>query len=624
MRRPAVRRQSICVAVTAFALGAAADARAQSESERIASFRADVTVKVDGSMQVEETIRVHGEGRKIDHGIYRDFPTHVRGLFNRYLPFDVLDVRRDGQPEPYTVTPNGEAAHVQIGDANVHLGPGDFTYVITYRTDNQLHFLADHDELYWNVTGNDWQFPIDEASAAVQLPDGAGDGNHIGAVEGYTGPSGSKARDLRTERHGDAEVFTTTRPLARREGLTIVLGWPKGFVRAPAAEALRAAFWRDNGTLVAGAACALLLLVFFVVAWRRVGRDPPPGPIVAVADPPAGLSPAALRYVVRMGADDTTFAAALISLADKSHVSITRGDDDVYTLKWSGKDAALLPAEERAVVDKLFAEGDTLRLSGANARPLLVARVAMRKALAAACRGRYFTRNGRVALSGVLASLVVLVMLACSVRPEARGASGLFTAWVAAWTVVVAVLAKAVIDVWRKTPTGGRRGGTIGGALFLTLFAGAFALGDVVSLVAYGFSTSGLAAVSLAAVVVADVLFVWLLPAPTAEGRRVLDAAAGYGAFLGGPAPTGSEAAHASALGYAVALGVVDAWTRGLVATTPADRLPPLWNDPSWSGTSYGDFAGSFTAAVSSAGTSGAGGGGSSGGGGGGGGGGGW
>ena len=619
---PAIRRRSIVVALTVLALGAAADVRAQSDAERIVSFRADVTVKVDGSMQVAETLRVHGEARKIDHGIFRDFPTHVRGFFNRYLPFEVLDVRRDGQPEPYTVTANGESAHVQIGDANVHLGPGDFTYVITYRTDDQLRFLADHDELYWNVTGNDWQLPIDEASAVVQLPDGAGAG--VGAFEGYTGPSGSKARDLRTERRGDAEVFTTTRPLARREGLTIVLGWPKGFVRAPTAEAERAAFWRDNGTLVAGAACALLLLVFFVVAWWRVGRDPPPGPIVAVAEPPAGLSPAALRYVVRLGADDATFAAALISLADNSHVAITRGDDGVYTLKWSGKDAATLPPEERAVVDKLFVEGDTLRLSPSNARTIFAAQSALKKALAATCRGRYFTRNGRVALAGVLASLVVLVVLACSVRPEARGGSGFLTAWVAAWTVVVAVLAKVVSDAWEKTPAGGRRAGTTGGALFLTLFAGAFAVGDVVSLVAYGFSSSGLAAISLAVVVVADVLFVWRLPAPTAEGRRVLDAAAGYGAFLSGPAPAGAEVALASLLGYAVALGVVDAWTRGLVATTSAHGLPPLWNDPSWSGTSYGDFASSFASAVSSSGASGAGGGGSSGGGGGGGGGGGW
>ena len=28
----------------------------------------------------------------------------------------------------------------------------------------------DHDELYWNVTGNAWKFPIDVATATVLLP----------------------------------------------------------------------------------------------------------------------------------------------------------------------------------------------------------------------------------------------------------------------------------------------------------------------------------------------------------------------------------------------------------------------------------------------------------------------
>ena len=34
--------------------------------------------------------------------------------------------------------------------------------------------FADHDEIYWNVTGNYWNFPIARANATITLPQGAG------------------------------------------------------------------------------------------------------------------------------------------------------------------------------------------------------------------------------------------------------------------------------------------------------------------------------------------------------------------------------------------------------------------------------------------------------------------
>ena len=57
-----------------------------------------------------------------------------------------------------------------LGDANVGLNPGEHTYSLRYRSDRQIGFFASRDELYWNVTGNGWAFPIDSASATVRLP----------------------------------------------------------------------------------------------------------------------------------------------------------------------------------------------------------------------------------------------------------------------------------------------------------------------------------------------------------------------------------------------------------------------------------------------------------------------
>ena len=45
------------------------------------------------------------------------------------------------------------------------------TVEIDYTVRNGTRFFEDHDEFYWNVTGNDWPVPIDHASAQVSFPE---------------------------------------------------------------------------------------------------------------------------------------------------------------------------------------------------------------------------------------------------------------------------------------------------------------------------------------------------------------------------------------------------------------------------------------------------------------------
>ena len=79
---------------------AACPARA---AERITSYDSQITVNADGSMDVTETIDVVAEGNRIKRGIFRDFPTTYPGMLGTVVrvPFKVLEVTRDGQPEPY-------------------------------------------------------------------------------------------------------------------------------------------------------------------------------------------------------------------------------------------------------------------------------------------------------------------------------------------------------------------------------------------------------------------------------------------------------------------------------------------------------------------------------------------
>ena len=215
MRFPSGALLALMVSIAAPAHGA----------ERILAFDAAIEVHADGSMRVTETIRVQAEGREIRRGIYRDLPTTYRGVLGRRVTVAYTDivVLRNGAPEPHHRTAVDDGIRIYVGDKNRFVDPGVHTYTLSYRTDRQLGFFEDHDELYWNVTGNGWSFPIDEASASVRLPPQV-PGVAI-TVEAYTGPAGAKGQDY------DAYVddrslahFRTTRALGVGEGLTIVVG----------------------------------------------------------------------------------------------------------------------------------------------------------------------------------------------------------------------------------------------------------------------------------------------------------------------------------------------------------------------------------------------------------------
>ena len=162
--------------------------------EQILSFTSNTTLRVDGSVEVVETIEVNAEGDEIRRGIYRDIPTQLVNPDGSRLRSNltVLEVKRDGRAEPYSVEniaspdSNGGFKRITIGDADVFLDYRVHTYTIRYTMTRMARYFADHDELYWNVTGNYWNFPILKVTATLNVPEGAS----INGAIGYTGKRG--------------------------------------------------------------------------------------------------------------------------------------------------------------------------------------------------------------------------------------------------------------------------------------------------------------------------------------------------------------------------------------------------------------------------------------------------
>ncbi len=335
--------------------------------ESVLAFDADVVIHADGSMTVTETIRVRSEGWQIRHGIFRDLPAVHTSLLGvrETVPLHILGVTRDGERERYQTATSGRHLRVTVGTMFVPLPLGDHTYVIRYRTDGQLAFHGEHDELYWNVTGNGWTLPIDAASARVHLPQPADD--DAAALEAFVGYAGSREPSADVARHDEGGfVLRATRPLEPGEGFTVVVGWPKGAVREPTRAERAAAFERDNPGILAARPGALGVTAYFAIVGLLCLRRPRRAGGVAVEQPPEGLSPAALRYVRRMGFDMRVLCAAITSLAVKGLVEVDRRGATylVRRMHEPGSDAVQgLPDEERHV---LMALGASLHVTPEN------------------------------------------------------------------------------------------------------------------------------------------------------------------------------------------------------------------------------------------------------------------
>ena len=363
--------------------------------ERILSYHSDISIQPDGHLDVAETIRVRAEGRQIRRGIYRDFPTRYEDRAgNRYrVGFEVLSVERNGRPEDWHTESMSNGVRIYAGHANRMLDPGEHEYVFRYRTSRQLGFFQDYDELWWNVTGNGWIFPIDRASAEIHLP--APVPPEDLTLNAYTGAYGSTARNARFSAAGNGTArFETTAALSPWENLSVIVAFPRGIVAEPGRWQKIRWFLSDNGSALVLAVGWFLMFAWYLWSWNRAGRDPATGVIIPRFEPPKGLSPAACRYVLSMGFRQPAFVAAVVSLAIKKHLVIEEDDDEFTLIALDDPDAQPASRGERAVLNALLPGGrGSIALKQSNHSKFRKAKGSLQAELAAEFKNRLFRLN---------------------------------------------------------------------------------------------------------------------------------------------------------------------------------------------------------------------------------------
>jgi uncharacterized membrane protein YgcG len=620
-------------------LAAQVSARAQ---ERITNFISDVIVQTNGDLDVTETITIQAEGNQFRRGIFRDFPTSYtnRQGIRVVVGFNVISVTRNGQADNYTTESVSNGVRTKVGSANIFLPRGQHTYVLRYRTTRQVGFFEKFDELYWNATGNGWNFFIDNAEARITLPQGA----QVGQNALYTGPQGATGQDARVvEQTQNRIVWRTTRRLPPNNGLTVAVAWQKGIVSPPSGAQQATYFFQDNLPILAALIGIIGVGFYYLSTWSRVGRDPQAGTVIPLFGPPNDMSPAAVRYMDQLSFDNRAFTAAIVDLGVKGHIRIDETPSFSQISSRTGG-AKLAPAEEMMRIS-LFAGGNTVALTQSNHVVVGGAKTALESKLSEEYNGKMFANNYGWSFLGLLLAAIAIAVIAfaiVSTKSANEMAAGMVGMFIPGGVMLVANFIMMAGFTSHKRWNGWIITGAI---LWLLCAAGGLAIiyglggGVNLNLMIPALTVWVIEAVAMFA-------FYWL-KAPSRQGQQVRDQISGFREYLEvaeedrlntmNP-PKKTPELFEKFLPYAIALDCENAWGKKfagvLAAAAAAGAAGYAWYHGSrdWSRDPAGfsnHIGSTVAAAISSASTapgssSGSGGGGSSGGGGGGGGGGGW
>ncbi len=389
------------VAVVAMLFLATPDSRtaeAQFAFEKIDAYRVDIRIESDGDLTITEDIE-YDFGDEERHGIFRDIPTKLRydNEQDRNYPLDVQSVTASqGTPSEYKVEGiEGGRTRIRIGDEDRTIS-GQHTYQIVYRVEAGLNGFPDHDELYWNAIGSDWATTIYNPAVTVHLPSA----QSPDAIEVlcFAGPDGSQLPCGSATTDGQQATFTND-ALGSYEGLTVVVGFPKGLVPEPVPIlemrwTFQRAFTIDPlriGLMLALLAAVLgaLVRVIWTVGRDRRWRGTPVevvfggtneqrvpmfegGAYAIEYTPPEGLRPGQIGTLIDEVAHPLEVSATIVDLATRGYLRIDEiekrwffGKSDWTFVKLptpTADELGLLPYEEK-LLDGLFEDGDEVKLS---------------------------------------------------------------------------------------------------------------------------------------------------------------------------------------------------------------------------------------------------------------------
>ena len=354
-------------------LGLPSTAHASTQDFVINNFDADYTLSnqdPQGTLHIIEKIDLTYSD--YNHGILRAIPSSYK---NHSLQLRINSVTSTtGVATQYTTYKENGNTVLKIGDPDRTI-TGAQQYTIDYTLNNVISFYNDHDELYWDINGDQWQQKFEHVSVKVHLPEGLKSSN----TACFAGAYGST--DGQCKISGDSEILAgTTAKLEPYETLTIVAGFQKGYFRAPTLA--------DNIKDIARVAFPAIVLpvIVFIYSfrrWRKFGRDPKGrGTIVPEYGPPDSLKPIEAGTLGDFRTDNSDLTATIVDLAVNGYLKIIEmkkgrliGKDKLsYNLELTGKDEKDLVSFESDILAgfRAAAPNNAAALAQVNKTPLVI------------------------------------------------------------------------------------------------------------------------------------------------------------------------------------------------------------------------------------------------------------
>ena len=374
---------------------------AMAAGEKIDSFDATIRMNADASVAVTERIDYDFDALE-KHGIYRDIPVRydARGGNYNVRISDISVTDEKGAAYDFVVSDRGNDKEIKIGDADTFV-TGKKTYVISYKIERVINYFEGYDELYWNVTGSGFVVPITKASARVILP--ASFTKEDTPIKCFSGAAGStKSCDVlgyifEADNVLVSEADFATRNLSVGEGLTVVVGVPKGVIYQPT----RSEMFRT--TIIDNVVLFVPFLMFFAAffIWRKRGKDPAGrGTIITEFDVPDNVTPAEVGTIMDERCEQKELSAEIIELAVKGYLKIKREEREVLFIKSAQysfeklKEADdALSEHEKILLLGIFEKGDSVKLSDLKSTFYKKYNLFTKDVYASVSRKGYFFKN---------------------------------------------------------------------------------------------------------------------------------------------------------------------------------------------------------------------------------------
>src|SRR3989344_6746769 len=187
----------------------------------IENFDSQITINQDISLTITETIEVNFDIPK--HGIFRNialvYSASGKTIRTTFDPISVTD--ENGILYKFEKSRLGQSVSLKIGDPDKTI-TGRHSYIIKYKVDKVLQRFDTYDELYWNVTGSEWDTVIESATANVSSSFA-----DITKVECLSGTAGSREQNCEMNFSSDTAQFTSTNSLGEGKDFTIVVALDK-------------------------------------------------------------------------------------------------------------------------------------------------------------------------------------------------------------------------------------------------------------------------------------------------------------------------------------------------------------------------------------------------------------